>query len=78
MTEAGLTPMQAIVIVTKNAAKVIDIDDNFGTIEVGKTADFLILNSNPIINIKNTRDIYQVWKDGKKVSDGPIKNKNLN
>lgn len=78
MTEAGLTPMQAIVIATKNAAKVIDIDDNFGTIEVGKTADFLILNSNPIINIKNTRDIYQVWKDGKKVSDGPIKNKNLN
>ncbi|QES88129.1 amidohydrolase family protein [Rhizosphaericola mali] len=73
MTEAGLTPMEAIEVATGNAAKAIHIDQDFGTIEAGKVADLLILNANPLDNIKNTRKIYQVWKDGKKVSDGPIK-----
>lgn len=72
MTEAGLTPMEAIEVATENAAKAIHIDQNFGTIQAGKVADLLILNANPLENIKNTRNIYQVWKDGKKVSDGPI------
>lgn len=73
MTEAGLTPMEAIEVATENAAKAIRIDQDFGTIQAGKVADLLILNANPLDNIKNTRNIYQVWKDGKKVSDGPIK-----
>jgi len=72
MTESGLTPIQAITVATKNSAKALKIDKDFGTIEVGKTADFIILNSNPTENIKNTRDIFSVYKDGKEVSKGPL------
>lgn len=72
MTEAGLTPMQAIVAATERAAKAIRIDKSYGTIQQGKVADLLILNADPLQNIKNTRDIYQVWKAGVKVSEGPL------
>lgn len=72
MNEAGLTPLQAITVATKNSAKVLRIDDDFGTIEKGKTADFIILNANPEQNIKNTRNIFAVYKAGKEVSKGPL------
>ncbi|MCW3167298.1 amidohydrolase family protein [Chryseobacterium sp. 09-1422] len=72
MTESGLTPLQAITVATKNSAKALKIDKDFGTIETGKTADFIILNSDPSKNIKNTRDIFLVYKAGKEVSKGPI------
>lgn len=72
LVEAGLTPNQAITIATKNAAKAIGIDKDFGTLEVGKTADFLILDANPLNNIKNTEKINAVYKAGKLVSKGPL------
>lgn len=72
MTESGLTPLQAITVATKNSAKALKIDKDFGTIETGKMADFIILNSDPSKNIKNTRDIFLVYKSGKEVSKGPI------
>lgn len=72
MTESGLTPLQAITVATKNSAKALKIDKDFGTIETGKMADFIILNSDPSKNIKNTRDIFLVYKAGKEVSKGPI------
>jgi imidazolonepropionase-like amidohydrolase len=56
----------------ESAAKAIRIDKSFGSIQQGKVADLLILNADPLANIKNTRDIYQVWKAGVKVSDGPL------
>lgn len=74
MTEAGLTPMQAIVAATGNAARAIGIDKQYGTVQEGKTADLLILNADPLTDIKNTRNIYQVWKAGVKVSNGPLHN----
>ncbi|KMQ65304.1 amidohydrolase [Chryseobacterium sp. FH2] len=73
MVQAGLTPLQAITVATKNAARVLLIDKEFGTIEKGKTADLLILNGNPVSDIKQTRSIYAVYKAGKEVSRGPIK-----
>uniref|UniRef100_UPI0025BEC563 amidohydrolase family protein n=1 Tax=Chryseobacterium sp. TaxID=1871047 RepID=UPI0025BEC563 len=73
MTEAGLTPMQAISVATKNSAKALKIDKDFGTIEPGKVADFIILDANPAENIKNTRQIFAVYKSGKEVSKGPLK-----
>lgn len=72
MTEAGLTPLQALTVATKNSAKTLNIDKNFGTIEVGKIADLIILNDNPVENIKNTRNIFSVYKAGKEVSRGPL------
>jgi len=73
LVQAGLTPMQAITAATKNSAKVLKIDTNYGTIEKGKKADFIILSESPEKNIKNTRKIEAVWKDGVEVSNGPLK-----
>lgn len=73
MVQAGLTPLQAITVATKNAAQVLRIDKKFGTIEKGKTADLLILDDNPASGIKQTRSIYAVYKAGKEVSKGPLK-----
>jgi imidazolonepropionase-like amidohydrolase len=70
MVEAGLTPMQAIVAATNNGAKMLHIDKKAGTLQKGMKADFIVLNGNPVDNIKQTRTIVAVWKDGKKVSDG--------
>lgn len=73
MVKAGLTPMQTITAATLNSAKILKIDNLYGTIEKGKKADFIVLSESPEKNINNTRKIVSVWKDGKKVSDGPLK-----
>ncbi len=73
MTEAGLTPLQAITVATKNSAKALKIDKDFGTLEAGKTADFIVLDANPAGNIRNTQKIFAVYKAGKEVSKGPLK-----
>ncbi len=72
MTEAGLTPLQAIQVATDNAARVLGVSDQYGTIEKGKKADFIVLNADPSKNIKNTRDIAAVYKAGVEVSHGPV------
>jgi imidazolonepropionase-like amidohydrolase len=59
MVAAGMTPMQVIVSATKNGAEWLKIADA-GTIEVGKSADLLVLDANPAENITNTRKISQV------------------
>jgi imidazolonepropionase-like amidohydrolase len=64
LTSAGIPPLEVIKIATKNGAKALHILDNVGTIEVGKQAD-LILNANPIEDIKNTRKIEMVFQAGK-------------
>ncbi|GLU52369.1 amidohydrolase family protein [Dyadobacter frigoris] len=73
MVQAGLTPMQTITAATLNSAKILKIDNLYGTLEKGKKADFIVLTESPEKNIKNTRKIESVWKDGRKVSDGPLK-----
>ncbi|TDE17468.1 amidohydrolase family protein [Dyadobacter psychrotolerans] len=70
MVQSGISPVKAIRAGTANAAKALGIDADFGTIVVGKKADFVILEANPESNIKNTRKIHSVWKDGKEVSKG--------
>lgn len=72
MVQAGLTPLQAITVATKNAAQVLKIDNKFGTVQKGKTADLLIVDGNPATNIKDTRKIVAVYKAGKEVSKGPV------
>jgi len=73
MVQAGLTPLQAIGIATKNSAQVLQIFDRYGTIEKGKVADLIILKNNPFGNIKNTRSIEAIYKAGKEVSKGPLR-----
>ncbi|MDR6568593.1 amidohydrolase family protein [Chitinophaga ginsengisegetis] len=72
LVQAGLTPLQAITIATKNAAAALKIDRHYGTIEKGKTADLIILDANPAQDIKNTRKIAAVYKAGEEVSKGPL------
>jgi imidazolonepropionase-like amidohydrolase len=69
LVQAGLSPMDAIVCATKNSAEALDASDR-GTLEVGKKADFLVLNSNPLDDIRNTTRIDRIYHHGKLVA-GP-------
>lgn len=70
MVKSGISPVQVIKIATANAATALGIEKDFGTVIAGKKADLLVLDSNPENDIKNTRRIFAVWKDGKQVSKG--------
>ncbi|MDP3469565.1 MAG: amidohydrolase family protein [Daejeonella sp.] len=74
LVEAGLSPQDVIRIATLNAARVLRIDQDYGSIEKGKVADLLILNANPLENIQNSRKIFAVYKAGQMVSTGPFVN----
>jgi len=66
MVEAGLTPMQAIVAATGSAARFLRAND-LGTLERGKWADLIVLDRNPLQDIKNTRAIHDVYIAGNRV-----------
>jgi len=70
MVKAGMTPMQTLVASTGNAAKVMAIDGEVGTLQPGKRADLLVLTADPLADIKNTRRIESVWIDGKALDLG--------
>jgi imidazolonepropionase-like amidohydrolase len=72
MVKAGLRPLQAITIATKNAAELLKVDDRYGTLEPGKKASFIVLDKDPSTDILNTRTIRAVWKNGQRVNDGPL------
>jgi len=66
MVAAGLTPAQVLVAATKTAAEIMHLDQ-IGTIAPGKSADFLMLDANPLDNINNTRKIDRVYLRGKEL-----------
>ncbi|MGV3684633.1 MAG: amidohydrolase family protein [Daejeonella sp.] len=70
LVQAGLTPLEAITAATRNAARVLRIEKSFGTLEKGKSADLIILGDDPSVDIRNTRKIEGVYKNGKEVSRG--------
>jgi imidazolonepropionase-like amidohydrolase len=59
MVLAGMTPMQVIVAATRNSAEFLKIGDA-GTLQAGKSADFIVLDANPLDDITNTRRISAV------------------
>ena len=63
--QLGLTPSQAIVAATERPAELMGLKD-MGTLGVGKRADFIVLDANPLDNILNTRKISSVYLDGAK------------
>ncbi len=62
-----LTALEAITIGTRNNAAVLDMEDDIGTVEAGKYADLLLLDADPLVDIRNLREIAAVYKGGEKV-----------
>ena len=62
--KGGLSERDALEIATVNGAEKLGLEDELGSIEVGKLADFVVLNCNPLDNIRCTADIEYVVKNG--------------
>ncbi|MBV9303182.1 MAG: amidohydrolase family protein [Acidobacteriaceae bacterium] len=68
LVDAGLTPLQALEAATCNAAKFLGKLKEVGSIQTGKAADLVLLNGNPLENIRNTKRIAAVISRGRLVS----------
>jgi imidazolonepropionase-like amidohydrolase len=71
LVEAGLTNMEALVAATKSGAEILKIDDVTGTLEAGKSADFLVLDRNPLDDISavDVDHMVLIAKEGRPVKD---------
>ena len=67
MVAAGMTPSEAIVAGTRNGAEILGLEEDLGTVAVGKSADFIGLNANPLDEITNSRKIDRVYLRGHQV-----------
>jgi imidazolonepropionase-like amidohydrolase len=67
LVEGGLTPLEALQTATRNPAEFLGRLDSLGGIEEGKIADLVLLEANPLEDIRNTRKIYAVILGGKMV-----------
>ena len=67
MAEAGLEPIRILVAATGDAARCMGRDDEIGTIAPGRWADLVVLEENPLDDIRNMRSIHSVWVAGNRV-----------
>ena len=74
LAKAGMTPSEVIVASTRLAAETLKLDQ-LGTIGPGKSADFVVLNANPLDNIANTRKIDRVYLRGDEVDRAALRKK---
>jgi imidazolonepropionase-like amidohydrolase len=74
MVAAGMTPAQVIVAATKTAAELVKLNQ-LGTVSVGKSADFLVLDANPLDDINNTRRISDVYLRGTRLNRAEMRAK---
>jgi imidazolonepropionase-like amidohydrolase len=70
MTKGGFSNLQALLAATKNAAKILKIDNLVGTVETGKIADLLIIKGNPLVNITDVMNVKLVFQKGELVVSG--------
>jgi imidazolonepropionase-like amidohydrolase len=70
MGDAGMRPMDVLVAATRGGAAVAGTAGR-GTLEPGHYADLVVLDSNPLDNIRNTQKLSAVWHNGKKIDRGP-------
>jgi imidazolonepropionase-like amidohydrolase len=74
MVAAGFTPMEMIVAATRDSAKVLRLDQ-LGMVAAGKSADFIVLDANPLDNIANVRKINVVYLRGEAVDRAGLRAK---
>ena len=74
MVVAGMTPKQALVSATKTAAEIMKLDQ-LGAVAAGKSADFIVLNANPLDDIDNTRKIAEVYERGSRLDRAAMRAK---
>ncbi len=72
LVKAGLTPMEALQSATRNPANFLGRLDSLGTVEKGKIADLVLLDANPLADIRNTRKIHTVIFGGKMISKSSL------
>lgn len=72
MAEAGMKPLDVLTSATRGSAAVAGTSER-GTLETGRYADFIILDANPLEDIRNTRKLSSVWHNGVQVSLSPSK-----
>jgi imidazolonepropionase-like amidohydrolase len=72
MVAAGMTPGQVITAATKTSAELLGLSQ-LGTIAAGKSADFIVLDANPLEEITNTRKISKVYIRGKEIDRGGLR-----
>jgi hypothetical protein len=64
LVESGLTPIEAISSATRNAARLMNASNDWGSLESGKLADLLVINGRPDQNIRETHNVEMVLKEG--------------
>jgi len=64
---AGLSVIESLQVVTRNAARLCRLDDRVGTIGAGKDADLLLLDGNPLDDVSNLTRVAAVFKSGERV-----------
>ena len=69
---AGLSPLEALQSATSGPARFLGIADSIGTIATGKTGDLVVLDADPLADIRNTRRIFAVVRNGALLDRGAL------
>ena len=72
MVTAGMSPAEVITAATRNSAELLQLAD-VGTVEADKSADFIVLDANPLDDITNMRRIAEVYLRGEKVDRAALR-----
>jgi imidazolonepropionase-like amidohydrolase len=73
LVQAGLSPADALRAATSDVARFLDQEESTGTIDIGKMADLVILDSNPLENIRHTRTVSTVVRAGVVIQEDELK-----
>lgn len=72
LVDAGIPPLQVLRIATANGAEALGIGGETGSVEPGKRADLLLLDADPVANIRNTRRIVWIMQGGRRWMPGQL------